>query len=232
MATEEQQTELSWEEAVGRFLQENPDYLDRHPHLLRQLNIPHADTGKAVSLIERQVSSLRKDNVALEKQLRQLVHNATDNDALAGQLHRFTIDLMLASGLPAIVELATTGLRDRFGVERAILKLFAGEGREGEVFVSADDPLIKQISTQVQQGQTVCGLQLAAEEAEALLGEEDVPAGSMALIPVRSATLVGLLLIGSSDPKRFVAGMATTYLDRIGELLAVAVSRQPEFQSK
>lgn len=232
MATEEQQTELSWEEAVGRFLQDNPDYLDRHPHLLRRLDIPHADTGKAVSLIERQVGALRKDNLALEAQLRQLVHNATGNDALAGQLHRFTIDLMLAPDLPTIIELATNGLRDRFGLEQATLKLFAGDGQEGEVFVSADDALIKQVSAQVQQGKTACGLRLGEEEVKALLGEAEAPAGSIALIPVRSATLLGLLLIGSSDSKRFVAGMATTYLDRIGELLAVAVSRQPEFQSK
>jgi uncharacterized protein YigA (DUF484 family) len=224
MATEEQQTELTWEEAVGRFLQENPGFLDRNPQLLRHLEIPHTDTGKAVSLIERQVVALRNDNLALETQLRQLVDIATDNDALSGQLHRFTIDLMLTRRLSELAKLATDGLKSRFNLDLAVFLPFRQDGLEGDGLVSADDPVIRQISAQVQQGQTICGVKLGPEEALTLLGTEQIPAGSMALIPVRNASLIGLLLIGSSDPERFASDMATTYLDRIGELLAVSLS--------
>lgn len=224
MAIEEKHSELSWEEAVARFLLDNPDYLDRNSHLLRQLEIPHEDTGKAVSLIERQVDSLRKNNHALEARLRQLVDNATENDALAGQLHRFTVDLMMAADLDQVLALVFDELKTRFKLDYLALKLF-GEPGEKDCFVSADDPVINQVCTQVQKGQAVCGARFSAEEATALFGTDNLPEGSLALVPIRGARMIGLLVIGSIDPDRFGSGMATTYLDRIGELLGVAIDR-------
>lgn len=225
MAIEEKHSELSWEEAVARFLLDNPDYLDRNAHLLRQMEIPHEDTGKAVSLIERQVDSLRKNNHALKAQLRHLVDNATENDALATQLHRFTVDLMTVADLDQVLSLVVDELKTRFKLDHLVLKLFGDRGAGSDCFVAAEDPVINQVSTQVQQGQAVCGARFSAEEATALFGVETAPEGSLALIPVRGAHLVGLLVIGSADPGRFTDGMATTYLDRIGELLGVAIGR-------
>jgi len=228
MAIEEQQAELSWEEAVSRFLQENPDYFSRNPRLLAQMEIPHPDTGDAVSLIERQVLALRKDNQALERQLRQLVDNATENDALAGQLHQFTVELMLATSIGEIVSLVTDSLQSRFKLDKVVLKLLdsqAGDAASPEYAISTDDPVIKDIIKKVQSGQSVCGIKFGKDEAKALLGSESVPTGSLALIPARQDGLAGLLVIGSDDEYRFVADMATTYLDRIGALIAVAVRR-------
>ena len=230
MAIEEQKAEISWEEAVSRFLQENPDYFSRNPRLLAQMEIPHPDTGNAVSLIERQVLALRKDNQALETQLRQLVDNATENDALAGQLHQFTVELMLASGIGEIASLVTDSLQSRFKLDLVVLKLLdsqVGDAVSSEYAISTDDPVIKKIIKKVQSGQSECGIKLGADEAKALLGDKSVPTGSLALIPVKLDTNpLGLLVLGSNDEYRFVADMATTYLDRIGELIAVAVKNQ------
>lgn len=230
MAIEEQKAEMSWEEAVSRFLQENPDYFSRNPRLLAQMEIPHPDTGNAVSLIERQVLALRKDNQALETQLRQLVDNATENDALAGQLHQFTVELMLATTIAEIVSLVTDSLQSRFKLDLVVLKLLdsqVGDAVSSEYAISTDDPVIKKIIKKVRSGQSECGIKLGADEAKALLDDKPVPTGSLALIPVKLDTNpLGLLVLGSNDEYRFVTDMATTYLDRIGELIAVAVKNQ------
>ena len=226
MAIEEKQSELSWEEAVGRFLQENPTYFERNPHLLQRMEIPHPETGRAVSLIERQVLALRHENETLETQLHQLVDNATENDALTGQLHRFIIELMQVDTIEQLVELATEGLKSRFGLEYAVLKLFSeNPGQPGVSFVVADNPVTRQISDQVREGQSVSGVQFSPDENNLLFEQDEAPEGSLALIPVRQDRLVGLLVIGSSDSRRFGRDMATTYLDRIGELIAVTLTR-------
>ncbi len=217
MAIEEQQTELSWEEAVSRFLRENPDYFDRNPHLLHHLDIPHPDTGQAVSLIERQVAALRRNNQALESQLGQLIDNATENDALAGQLHRFTVDLMQANSINEVIDLVDERVKTLFNLDLVLLKLFAaGEG---------GDEAIQKLCDQMKTGESVCGIYFSEEEAQHLFGEDHSFKGSYALIPVQHKTLSGLLVIGSDDESRFVVDMATTYLDRLGELIGVAISR-------
>ena len=227
MAIEEKQSELSWEEAVGRFLQENPGYFERNPHLLLQLDIPHTESGRAVSLIERQVLALRRENETLEMQLRQLVDNATENDALTGQLHQFVVELMLVDDEEKLVALVTEGLKTRFGLETAVLKLFSDDPDQlkGDTYVTPKSPVIKQLKEQVREGQSVSGVQLSSDETQFLFQQDDAPDGSLALVPIRREHLLGLLVIGSEDPHRFGRDMATTYLDRIGNLIAVALER-------
>ena len=227
MAIEEKQSELSWEEAVGRFLQENPAYFERNPHLLRHLEIPHSESGRAVSLIERQVLALRRENETLEKQLHQLVDNATENDALGGQMHRFIIELMQVEDRTQLVELVTEGLKSRFGLEFAAIKLLSGDAGQpaDEPYVAADNPVARQICDQIRQGQSISGARLSQDEIRWLFAQDNAPEGSLALIPLHHHRLLGLLVIGSSDPRRFGRDMATTYLDRIGELIAVTLER-------
>jgi len=229
MAIEEKQTELSWEEAVGRYLQDNPAYFERNPQLLRHLEIPHSESGRAVSLIERQVLALRRENETLEKQLHQLVDNATDNDALGDQLHRFIIELMQVEDQSQLVELVTEGLKTRFGLEFAVLKLLSVDVDSNQTaeapYVAAENTIARQICDQVRESQSISGAKLSPEEITWLFAQDHAPEGSLALIPLRHDRLLGLLVIGSSDPRRFGRDMATTYLDRIGELIAVTLGR-------
>ena len=67
---EDQQKELSWEEAVARFLEDNPEFFENHPDSLAKLRLAHDVSGKAVSLIERQVHVLREQGLNLQRQLR------------------------------------------------------------------------------------------------------------------------------------------------------------------
>ena len=63
--------ELS-ENAVQDFLQENPDFFERHGALLGSLRLPHV-AGGTVSLVERQVSVLRQKDLKLERKLKDLI---------------------------------------------------------------------------------------------------------------------------------------------------------------
>jgi uncharacterized protein YigA (DUF484 family) len=75
----QQTEEMSWEEAVARYLEDHPDFFLTHGALLEGLQIPHRDSAGAVSLIERQVRVLRERNQALQDQLRELIEIAREN---------------------------------------------------------------------------------------------------------------------------------------------------------
>ena len=72
--------ELS-EQAVQDYLEAHPDFFENNAALLSSLRVPHG-SGAAVSLVERQVSVLRQKELKLERQLKELISVARDNDVL------------------------------------------------------------------------------------------------------------------------------------------------------
>ena len=71
----------SIEDIVAKYLQQNPDFLEQEPSLLKHLELSHS-SGPAVSLIEKQVQYLRVENDSLEQRLNQLIQVASDNEKL------------------------------------------------------------------------------------------------------------------------------------------------------
>ena len=45
---------------VMEYLKSHPDFFDQAPHLLSEINVPHPQSGQAISLVERQASVLRE----------------------------------------------------------------------------------------------------------------------------------------------------------------------------
>src|ERR1041384_7807554 len=76
------------EQTIADYLQDNPDFFERHATLLTKLKLPHSRGAAAVSLVERQVLALRDKNGSLESKLRELIEVARGNDVLAGKIHR------------------------------------------------------------------------------------------------------------------------------------------------
>ena len=52
------------EQLVRNYLSQNPDFFQQNPDIFEAINISH-DSGKAISLVERQVSLIRKQNKEL-----------------------------------------------------------------------------------------------------------------------------------------------------------------------
>lgn len=219
--------ELSWEEAVARYLEDHPDYFERHTDVLARLEVPHADKGKAVSLIERQVEVLRERNTALHQQLRELVAIARDNDTLSERLHRFAGAMVDASSLDDALDTAQDMLRHEFKLDAAVVLLsngpVASAGRPE--FVGGRDPRFNALATKFAERRPICGNQLDRDTLGFLFGSAGTEIRSTALVPLRNATHRGLLGLGSRDTVRFHPEMGTVYLVRIGELLMRSVAR-------
>jgi uncharacterized protein YigA (DUF484 family) len=212
---------MSMTEIVAKHLRKNPDFLIRHPEILDELQLPH-ETGDAVSLIERQVDNLRKENRALTRKLNQLVRVATDNEALMSRLHELTLQLMSANDLGVFFDSLSEAMLNEFNADILNITLF---DREIETSASTpmfstrrDDPELKQFQDQLDKGKTVCG-RLSRNKLDFLFGNRAQWVQSTAMVPLGDE---GLMAIGSSDPARFYPGMGTMFLD----LLATVVTRR------
>lgn len=228
MPKNEQQEEISWEEAVSRYLGENPDFFSHHPDLLVDITIPHADTDGAVSLIERQVDVLRDQNRQLERQLRELISNARENEVLSGRLHTFARQLLCANTLDAVFHTALTDLQQAFHLDAVSIRIARTDlaHRSAPEMVAEDDEQFMQLALLVADGAPVCGGFLDQAQKDFLFGDEKVDVKSCALMPVKTENIRGIFCLGSQDPHRFEKNMATDYLAHLGDLIACAIERQ------
>ena len=218
------------DEAVAEFLTQNPDFFERNSHLLKALRLPHA-SGGAVSLVERQVSVLRQRDVKLEKQLKDLIQVARDNDVLSAKVHRLSIELLAAASLAETVMVVEEAVRSGFGADNAVLVLFGDPDRLDDIkagrflrAVRRDDDSLKPFGTFMKSSGPRCG-QARDAQLSYLFRDDADEIGSVAMIPLGDACEQGFLSIGSTDAGRFHPGMSIDFLTRVGELVAEALKR-------
>ena len=218
------------DEAVARFLREHPDYFQRFPGVLTLLELPH-QSGRAVSLVERQVALLRERNIDLRKRLTQLVGAANTNDTLFDKTRSLTLALLDVESFEGLDDVIEQQLRSGFKAD------------DVACFVCCDRPFPERkhvhrcgsvrelpMMNLTQSTGTSCG-PLRADEYRRLFRTSDVGECSAALVQLRHKELVGILAIGSRDPRRFSPDMGTLFVRYIGDVLArilVRLAAEPE----
>jgi uncharacterized protein YigA (DUF484 family) len=218
------------EAEIADYLQQNPEFFERHATLLTKLKLPHGRGAAAVSLVERQVAALREKNQSLESRLRELIDVARGNDALAAKIHRLACRLVRARTASTLLDSMETSLREDFGASEWLLLLAparatglsAIESRHLRL-VDANAPELKMFETLFESARPRCG-QIRDSQRDFLFGAGTIEIGSAALVPLGREVGFGLLAIGSPDAQRFHPTMSTDFLARIGDLVSEAVA--------
>ena len=221
--------ELS-EDAIHEYLETHPDFFERHKSLLGTLLLPHA-SGGTVSLVERQVSVLRQKDIKLERQLKDLIQVARDNDVIAAKIHEFSLQLLSRSELDSTITAIEEASRSGFGADQAVLVVFGdpehfSEIEAGRFFraIQRDDAAMKPFATFLNGNGPRCG-QARDSQMEFLFRDDAAEIGSVAMVPLGKKAEVGFLAIGSNDTNRFHPGMSIDFLARVGDLIAAALKR-------
>jgi uncharacterized protein YigA (DUF484 family) len=211
-------------EAVLDFLKAHPEIFEEQAEFFNQVEISHPYSGRTISLAERQMINLREKNRLLEHRLGELLGVGETNDALGARMHQLTIALVGANRLDQIVGIVLKSLSEDFGVPQARLRLW-GEGAANlghEVCTPVSAELVKEVSG---MNYPVTG-SVRTGEVAAWFGSDDESIASMAMVPLRfDGQTLGLLAMGSDDAERFVAGMGTLYIERLGDVIAAALAR-------
>lgn len=222
-------TEVLSDEAVAQYLENHPEFFERHGTVLEKLRLPHARGSAAVSLVERQVDVLRERQRTLERRLHELVEVARSNEQLGEKVHRLARRLIAAGGREAAIGVIESSLREDFSARNAVLIVFgtpaAGASTESGAFLRVTQraaPDLKMFEPLLESGKPRCG-QIRDTQRDYLFGKETVEIGSAALLPLGHSGSVGLLAIGSADAEHYHPGMNTEILVRIGELIAQAL---------
>jgi len=219
------------EERVIRYLTQNPDFFEQQSALLARLRLPHARSSSSISLIERQVEVLREQRQTADLRLAEFVSVARANEQLAERIHRFTRRLMRAPDKAHIVTALEASLREDFDSFHATLiltdandEITKAAGERLLRCVPIDDPNLRSFDNLFNTAKPRCG-QVRDTQRAFLFGSDASEIGSVALIPLLAgANPIGLLALGSSERERFHPGMSTEFLQRMGELIADALT--------
>ncbi len=221
---------------IARYLQDNPKFFEEYSELLAQLCIPHPHGGRAISITERQILTLREKAKQLEAKLAELIRFGEENDAIGEKVHRLAVALAGAADFAAVLRALYSHLGEDFAVPHVALRLWNVPARPGEAEfaeVAEQTRIFAAVSEQTRifaagLAHPFCGAN-AGFEAASWFGEAGAHVRSLALVALRrGAETIGLLALGSEDVQRFYPEMGTLYLGHIGEMASAAVLRALE----
>ncbi len=215
---------------VAAFLQQHPDFFSRNAKLLETLHVPH-ETGRAVSLVERQTTVLREKNQNLTAHLSDLIDIARHNDLQFDKTKRMVLALLEAETLDDVAVAIDESLCQDFASDSTALLLFTSKPLD----VNNLRLMLREDATEINKlvGTNLpsCG-QLSPTENEFIFAEEAVKVQSAAVVPLVQGETLGLLAIGSYDANYFSSSQGTVLLSYVGEVLSSVVSRILRQQSR
>ncbi|MFC5303159.1 DUF484 family protein [Azospira restricta] len=210
---------------VAHYLQNNPQFFEQYADLMAQIAIPHPHGGRAISITERQMLTLRDKNRQLEAKLGELIGFGEENDAISDKMHRLAVALISAYTFPAVMHTLGYHLREDFAIPEVAVRLWslpAGELEALPEFAAVSQEL--QVYAETLK-QPYCG-STAGFETSTWFGEAALNIRSQALIALKAGGgTIGLVALGAYDSERFYAGMGTVYLERLGDMASAAIAR-------
>jgi uncharacterized protein YigA (DUF484 family) len=216
---------LLTDELVMSYIDSHPEFLQKHESIIAEIAINH-EAGGAISLLERQVLTLRARNrelsaqmhnneQAADERLSQLVTIARDNEKQSKQFYKLAQFIISAlvnrKPLIKVQEVVIDYLEEEFSLDCVkLLKITDADAEE----------LSTNIVDLIRYGVPVCG-PLSQEWEEVILQEDEAElVNSAALLPIRGAKKNAVLLLGSADEQRFHLRLGTHMLRDLSRLIA------------
>ena len=215
------------DKAIAAWLHKHPLFFHQHADLLLELSIPH-ESGKAISLLERQVAVFRERQSTLQDQIHEFIGNARDNDNLFEKTRLVVLELLRCRNLDELHPVIAERLLTEFDASACALVFVADTAAAQhdkyrqlqtlDVKAALGDLFAKQ--------RTYCGALNSRQQALLFPGQKKAIV-SAAIVPLhlpetsslRQRSGLPLLLIGSTEEQHFNSSLDTLFLDFIGEVL-------------
>lgn len=206
---------------VAAYLKEHPEFFESYAEVVADVMIPHPHGGRAISISERQILTLRERARQLEVKLGEMIQFGEENDVISEKVHRLGLALIAARDVAALSNVVDFNLREDFAVPHVALRLW----HDGAAADETASEATRTFATGLLHPH--CG-PLAMADTAAFFGEAAALLKSYAYIPLRGKDTFGLLALASEDAQRFYPEMGTLYLTRIGEVIAACLLRHLE----
>lgn len=203
---------------VVRYLKQHPSFFEEHPNLLKKLHLRH-DSGEAISLIERQNQILRKENTDLIDRLNRFIQVAQRNDKLFLNLQALVLKLLASRSLNDICKALNTELTERFDVDQVQVVMCHRLTTDGDMWLYCDaDTLKTHFPAAMRDARNECG-EFTEQTQQLLFGDSEVQSIAVGAL-TKDGQGVGVLALGSNDPKHFRSGTDTLFLGHLAMVVS------------
>jgi hypothetical protein len=209
-------------EEVVAYLRQHPEFFESHAEALAEIYIAHPHGGRAISISERQILTLRDRSKQLEGKLREVIQFGEENDAISEKVHRISLALLESQDIRGVLNKVYLSLREDFAVPHVALRVWRGNGHDGLPEFGPVSDATHDFAASLAN--PYCSAH-AMVDTGALFGDASAHLRSFSYLPLRDGDTFGLLALASEDARRFYPEMGTLYLKRLGELIAAAITR-------
>lgn len=206
---------------VAAYLKEHPEFFENYAEIVADVFIPHPHGGRAISISERQILTLRERGKQLEGKLTEMIQFGEENDVIGEKVHRLTLALIAAQDVAALTHVVDFNLREDFAVPHVALRIW----HQGAPADASASEATRDFAAGLLHPH--CG-PLAMADTAAFFGESAPLLKSYAYVALRGKDTFGVLALASEDAQRFYPEMGTLYLTRIGEVIAACLLRHLE----
>lgn len=204
-------------EQVAEYLRHHPDFFNSYPELIADMHIVH-DSGKAVSLVERQVSILRERNIEMRQRLSNLLDTARENDQLFAKTRRLVLALLECVDLGDLVDAIYYSFQKEFNIHYTRLILFGNHVPPSVARIENINTARQHIGKRLKSSHAISG-GVDIKECEFLFDDDAPNVGSAAMAVLAYGNPMGVLAIGNQDPGYYRSSMGTLFLGYIAEVL-------------
>ena len=214
-------------EQVTKYLKKNPNFFADQDDLILELTIPH-ESGKAISLLERQVTLLRESGMEARQKLGNLLENARNNDQLFDTTRNLVLALLRAVNTTELGEACQDQLGNLANIDA--LEVIFVEHAELNVATSVrtypPKKMMQDFKDIFRLKRTHCGA-MEKWQLEILFPTASESVKSTALCPVvHNGEVLALLAFGSNSKDYFNTHLDTLFLDFIGSVVGAILSKQ------
>lgn len=222
-------------EDVVAYLKENQDFLSNHVEVLLALNVDSYIEGASL-LSAKQVQLLRRQLNEAERQFLDLIGTVRVNEKLSIFLHKTSLSLLTAlrtfsnadfmERVGLVEETCAKAFKRQMNDVAITLHWFTGfigtQASEKTLTIDEQDQRVSDLINNVFAAGKACYGPFSQAERTVLLDRFRRKAQSVLAAPLFmpvSGQRMGLLVLSSRRPHRFVAGMGTMFLTQLTELI-------------
>ncbi len=212
-------------EQVAGYLEQHPDFFVSHRSLLAGLRLPH-DSGKSISLVERQVDILRERTVDARRRMNELLETARVNDALFAKTRSLTLAMLDCQTLQELNEVLATHFLVDFDADFVCCHVRGAPRPDGGAldhfaWHTGELPFAHLLSLQP----ATCTPFRDSELTLLFPMSRDSAPGSAVLLPMPDPGDESVLAIGSRDAQHFSNDMDTLFVRYIADVLTRIAAR-------
>lgn len=223
--TDVHENEVS-EDQVTEYLRSHPDFFARQEDLLAELSLPH-ESGKAISLLERQVTILRDRGIEARQKLNNLLENARNNDQLFDTTRNLVLALLRADSITEVANVTQDQLANHDNIDAC--EIIIVEHPDLNVSHAVRTESVAKLKTDFSDvfrlKRTHCG-PLDQEQIAYLFPAAKNTIRSTALCPViNNSEVLAMLAFGNQADNYFNVNLDTLFLDFMGHVVGAVLDR-------